>query len=169
LKQLSPVKFAGEAPHTEEIIDQLFPANPLLCVAKTKTTSVTRYRQELRGKLTNYQFIVPSPMTKIYGRTTDGRASMRTLTNTGARRFLVVEFDSGTFDEHAALLCSLSRLRPLSMVVHSGNKSLHGWFYCEGVPESTLHTFMQRAVKLGAGQNAAAGRSVAAPTAFVRF
>jgi hypothetical protein len=75
---------------------------------------------------------------------------MRTIENTGPRRFLVVEFDTGTFDQHAAVLCHLLRYAPLVMVVHSGNKSAHGWFFCAGGQESAVERFFRYAVSLGA-------------------
>jgi hypothetical protein len=75
---------------------------------------------------------------------------MRCLQNTGPRRFLVVEFDQGDFDQHAALLSHLSGLAPLVLAVHSGNKSLHGWFYCEGQSQELIHRFFRYAVSLGA-------------------
>ena len=53
-------------------------------------------------------------------------------------------------DMCSALLCHLSQHRPLAMVVHSGGKSLHGWFYCNGECELTLEGFMKYAVRLGA-------------------
>jgi hypothetical protein len=36
------------------------------------------------------------------------------------------------------------------MAVHSGGKSLHGWFFCAGECEETLKNFMRSAVLLGA-------------------
>ena len=36
------------------------------------------------------------------------------------------------------------------MAVYSGNKSLHGWFFCQGEPEEKLNRFMRVAVNLGA-------------------
>ncbi len=36
------------------------------------------------------------------------------------------------------------------MATHSGSKSVHGWFYCEGQSEETLRGFMSHAVSLGA-------------------
>jgi len=35
----------------------------------------------------------------------------------------------------AALLLHLAEKVPLALAVHSGGKSLHGWFYCAEVPE----------------------------------
>jgi hypothetical protein len=112
-------------------------------------------------------------MSRLTGKTKDGRESAHTLDNTGVRRFLVVEFDfqpekekrrggsqatlfaqleargGTTHDLCAALLMDLAERAPLALVVHSGGKSLHGWFYCEGIPENRLEGFMQHAVELG--------------------
>jgi hypothetical protein len=95
------------------------------------------------------------------------------LGNVGARRFLVAEFDMtpksefwgpliqkwekkeiSVFDAQAALLVDLATnpgLRvPLACVVHSGNKSLQGWFYVQGFEDERILPFFQRAVGLGA-------------------
>ena len=75
---------------------------------------------------------------------------MRTLNNVGPRIFLVVEFDQGSFDEHSALLVHLQEFAPLVLVVHSGGKSLHGWFHCMGQSDATIEKFFRYAVSLGA-------------------
>ena len=36
------------------------------------------------------------------------------------------------------------------LAVHSGGKSIHGWFYCAGQVECRLRRFMENAVSLGA-------------------
>ena len=89
-------------------------------------------------------------MTAKTGLTLEGKESAHCLANTGPRRFLVIEFDQGTPDEQAALLDYLSHRGPLVLVVHSGNKSLHGWFYCVGTSDEVLHRFMILARRLGA-------------------
>jgi hypothetical protein len=99
--------------------------------------------------------IVPSPMSALRGKTKSyGKLSAHTLDNTGPRRFQVIEFDPVRWenlsdkqravfrsesnynkvkqDEQAALLFHLGRFVPLTLVVFSGSRSLHGWFYCEG-------------------------------------
>jgi len=151
LWEASPIRFEDEV-MTEELVDDLFPGNPLLCCGRDLKTHVgTGTREELRGQLAGLQFIVPSPMTAEEGRRkADGELSVRTLENTGPRRFLVIEFDHGTIDSHAALLWHLARLAPLVMVVHSGGKSLHGWFSCAGADEAMQLKFMRFAVSLGA-------------------
>jgi hypothetical protein len=72
------------------------------------------------------------------------------LSNTGPRRFLICEFDTGTPDEHAALLMHLGTFAPIVCAVHSGNKSLHGWFYVQSQPEDEVNRFFRYAVSLGA-------------------
>jgi hypothetical protein len=150
LWEISPVRFEDNTAHTEALIDALFPNNPLLCAGRSNSDFDTRPREEWRGELSALQLIVPSPMTARSGLTQDGRESAHCLNNTGPRRFLVIEFDRGGADEHAALLLHLAGRAPLAVVVHSGNKSLHGWFYCAGQPEERLRRFMRYAVSLGA-------------------
>jgi hypothetical protein len=36
------------------------------------------------------------------------------------------------------------------VAVHSGGKSIHGWFSCSGKPEERLRRFMRYTVRLGA-------------------
>ena len=96
--------------------------------------------------------------------------SAHAVSNTGPRRFLIVEFDfeAGTSKEEAllldrlateerdvkdlcaALLLHLAERAPLALAVYSGGKSLHGWFYCAGVPEERLWRTFHYAVSLGA-------------------
>ncbi len=132
------------------MIDRLFADNPLLCCGQSKSDFATRSREEWRGKLSTMQLIVPSPMTARVGRTQDGNESEHTLEKTGVRRFLVIEQDGGTIDEQAAVLLHLAKRAPLTLAVHSGSKSIHGWFYCAGQPEEKLRRFMRYAVSLGA-------------------
>ena len=61
-----------------------------------------------------------------------------------AQRGLVVA------DLCGAVLLRLAQHAPLVLAVHSGGKSLHGWFHCPGQPEETLLRFMRYAVSLGA-------------------
>jgi hypothetical protein len=147
---MSPVQFQGESAQTEEIVDALFPGNPLLCASKSTKESDTRPREAWRGHLVKQQFIVPSPMSAPFGKTQGGKLSRRSLDNTGPRRFQVVEFDTGKFDDHAGLLLHLGQFAPLTLCVLSGGKSLHGWFYCAGQDEQKLRRFMRYAVGLSA-------------------
>lgn len=147
---LSKVSVESNAPQTEAIIDQLFPDNLLLCCGEANYSFDTKPREEWRGQLSALALIVPSPMSAATGLTKSGKESKHTLNNTGARRFLICEFDSGTADEHAALLIHLATYAPLVCAVHSGGKSLHGWFYVHGQPDAKIEKFFRYAVSLGA-------------------
>jgi hypothetical protein len=114
LWEISPVRFEDDSPQTEEIIDALFPGNPLLCVGRSTYHSDTRSREEWRGKLAALELIVPSPMMARIGCTQEGKQSAHTLSITGPRRFLVIEQDGGTIDEQAAVLLHLAERAPLS-------------------------------------------------------
>lgn len=150
LWESSPRRFEDNRSHTAEIIDQLFNENDLLCCGWNLTRFATKRREEWRHKLYKMQFIVPSPMLSREGITAVGKRSEHTLRNTGPRRFLVIEFDDGTIDEHASLLLHLATYAPLAVAAHSGGKSLHGWFYCANQVETRLRKFMAYAISLGA-------------------
>jgi hypothetical protein len=150
LWEASPIRIEDTEQHTEEIVDRLFPGNPLLCCGRSQSQFDTRPREKWRGQFADLQFIVPSPMTAPTGLTKDGRQSSHALSNTGPRRFLICEFDKGTTDEHAALLLHLAAYAPLVCAVHSGGKSLHGWFYVNGFRDEQVLKFFRYAVHLGA-------------------
>ena len=174
LERHSPVQLGPSLNHTEGIIDALFPSNLLLCAGPSLHYSLTRSREGWRGFLARQQFIVPSPMSKTKGLTQDGKLSARSQDNVGPRRFLVIEFDFVETDKSgrdtaaapmlrrlaaqavtiadlcAALHAELAKCRPLALVLHSGGKSLHGWYPCSGVEDAVMHRFMRFAVSLGA-------------------
>ena len=150
LWESSPVRFDDDAPQAEAVIDALFPGDPLLCCGQSKSLFATRRRSRWRGRLAGLALIVPSPMTSRTGRTQDGRVSQHTLANTGPRRYLIIEQDGGTPDEQAAILAHLGHMAPLTLVVHSGRRSLHGWYHCAGRAEAETLALMRYAYVLGA-------------------
>jgi hypothetical protein len=152
LWERSPVRFELNLSYTERIIDALFPDNPLLCVGRSNSDFFpqNQTRQELRGRLRQLAVIVPNPMTARVGLTKTGKQSAHALAITGKRRFLVIEQDSGSIDEQAAILLRLAERAPLTLAVFSGHKSIHGWFFCAGQSDEFLRRFMAWAVTLGA-------------------
>jgi hypothetical protein len=170
LRKLSPIKGAT----ANQIIDVLFPGDPLLCVGESPKRFRTK-RKTAHGDFSEYSFIVPSPMSAPKGKTQKGRYSDRSLNNVGPRRFLPIEFDITEFlrdgvtetdfaplvrewrskgisakQAQAAIVLYLMRDREPVLVVDSGGKSLHVWFYCEGTPEPEITEYVKRAVTIGA-------------------
>ena len=90
------------------------PGDPLVCIGTSPAKCGTMRLSEIkrRYKVGAHALIVPSPMSALSGTNQEGKNSVRCLDNTGTRRFLVTEFDSGTLDEHASLILSPQGLRP---------------------------------------------------------
>jgi hypothetical protein len=153
LWEQSPMRFDDSNSHAEEIIDCLFPGNPLLCIGKSNEEFATRHREDWRGSLSERSLIVPSPMLSVWGKTQADKPSQHTKEATGKRAYLVVEFDFAVLDNTgkptrwaelvpkwrnsgievvdacASLLLYLREQWPtLTCVTFSGGKSLHGWF-----------------------------------------
>ena len=149
LWEASPYRLIDDGPATEQIVDALFPRDSLLCCARTSATAYTAPREAWHD-LAGMQFIVPSCMTAMRGLTQSGESSARCLDNTGPRRFLVIEQNQGSTNEQAAVLLHLAQHAPLAMVVHSGGKSLDGWFSCRSATEADQQRLFDYAVKLGA-------------------
>ena len=177
LRRLSPVPLESSRPDAEEIIDVVLPGNPLICAAtEFDRYLLTRPRDEWRGFLGKHQFIVPSAMSKRRGLTQDKKKlSYRSLDNTGPRQNLVIEFDFAERTSNGLPTAAAPMLRrlaaggvtivdlcasihwhlqqfdmPAALILHSGGKSLHGWYPCVGVDEARLNRFMRYAVSVGA-------------------
>jgi len=169
LWEASPIRLDSNSPQTNKVVEILFPGNPLLCCGWNRHRFETRPRKNWY-KLDDLQFIVPNPMTGRVGVTKTRRFSAHASSNTGARRFLIIEFDfeasrslhemrlltplrsdrRDVRDLCAALLLHLAEMAPLALVVYSGGKSLHGWFYCDYQTDSKVERFFQYAISLGA-------------------
>lgn len=135
-----------------DVLGCLFAQEDLICAsAVAKAAGKTRSLSKWGERLNACRFVVPSPMVALEGVTQSGRRSPRTLSNVGARRYLVVEFDGvACLDRQAARIAYLARRGPLVMVLHSGGKSLHAWFRAAGASENTLRIFFDLACRLGA-------------------
>lgn len=140
----------SDSPDPERMLDTLFPGNPLLCLGMASDRFATKPRSDWRGHSASHQFIVPSPMSAPTGSTKEGKLSAHCLDNTGPRRFLVVEFDHHEAGLQASILLHLSKYMPFVCAVHSGSKSVHGWFYCRGWDDLKVWKFFRYAVSLGA-------------------
>ena len=147
----SPVRLSDDDPLTEAIIARLVRPDELLCCGRGVEHAETRPAGEFAGRLHEFTHLVPSPMSALTGLTQEGRESCRCLANTGPRKFLVIEFDrEPSLDRQAQLHFGLATHAPLALVVFSGKKSLHGWYYVEGWPEAEAHKLHRLAVACGA-------------------
>lgn len=161
-------------------LDLLFPGAEWLCLSRADlSTAQTRRRQKWAFREHEFTYVVPSPMTAAHGAGLDGRTTSRCLDNTGPRRWLVIEFDDGTADEQAALHWFLDASAAaagwprLKLALHSGGKSLHGWYgpvtdeaaarelfaYARLTARADLHTWPRcQLVRLPEGINANGNR-----------
>lgn len=159
LWHISPIILDQEAPATEWFIDRLFPKDCLLCCDKSLSDQGIRTREEWRGHLSEYRGLTPSPMSGYTGQKIDGSGlGVRTRDNTGDRRFVIVEMDDldgvpVPKNHQVRILLHLAEFAPLVMMVDSGGKSIHGWFFCLGTPEASVAAFMRYATSLGADDN----------------
>jgi hypothetical protein len=175
LWERSPNRLESGGSHAEEIADLVFPDNPFLCCGETNYKFATRRREAWRGSLERLSLIVPNPKLSARGRTQTGKLSEHTKQSTGKRTYLVAEFDFSEFarngktetewtalvrewrasgitvaDACAALHLHLAERLPLLLVVHSANKSLHGWYSAFNFTDIELRPLMDYAVQLGA-------------------
>jgi hypothetical protein len=140
----------GESP--EFFLAKMFPGNPLLCCGMAAWAMDTRTLEDWRGMLKPMQFVVPSPMIAVEGaRKEDGRESFHAESNTGARKYLVTEFDGPDKPQQMARIASLKALGTLSLavLVDSAGKSLHAYWHANA-SESVNRDFFEHACKLGA-------------------
>jgi hypothetical protein len=173
LSEQSPVPCDGSQPDSVTVLSALFAPDALICAGRTKSNSFVRTLREWGRIIQQQQFIVPSAMSARGGKTKQGKQSARSLSNVGPRQFLVIEFDFSPdlpsemglvvreIEERLGFspkyICEQLLLHlvcqfdlPLALVVDSGGKSLHGWFYCAGLDEPRVRAFFDTAVAIGA-------------------
>lgn len=145
---------AVREPHllpTADVIDRLFSQDDMLCMGRLPNSFCTEPRTFFRAKEREHPFIVANPMASKWGMSKRGSPSQRCLANAGERKRIVVEYDSGTIEEQAALHLHLKSLGvELLMVVFSGSKSLHGWFDVSRESQESVSRTLRYAAYLGA-------------------
>ena len=128
------------------ILEWLFPdSNGLVCVGKSAYEFHTARLNQFKD-LSQCQLIVPCYMTQKKGMTQDGKPSMHSLDNCGPRRFCVCDFDEPRSADHPAIIWQLRKTFELVMVLSSGGKSLHAWFWIESDEEEE---FWKAAIPMG--------------------
>jgi hypothetical protein len=152
----SPLFEASDTiPDTSALLSDIYGLDALVCVGVNRCRPFTEPVRKLveLNKFERLPYVVPSPMSRVQGRTQSGQISERSLDNTGPRCVLVIESDKKFLskDDQAKIICHLrADLDRLFLIVDSGGDSLHAWFACRGVRESRLKRFMIKAVRHGA-------------------
>ena len=166
-----------KVPPLEQVIDEMYPGNPILCWASGRQWWMrTGHREAIRGVEHQLEWLVPSPMSALRGTAMSGKEnSVRCRDNAGPFRYMVIEFDfTEDFREHidawakegistrdvqARLILWLAlegepRAWPF-MIVDSGKKSLHTWYAIhERFTEEDAMDLLSRAIPLGADKHA---------------
>jgi hypothetical protein len=153
----------GEGISPLQALAILFPDKPLLALAKDKYSSFAVKWDDpklCKLSLANFpQFLVPNPLKAEHGYTQKGKKSARSADNIAQRVYLVIEWDKKSDsrkynrNEQASLLWFLANTRwghLLTMVVFSGKRSLHCWFYVKDLPEVEVQALCAVASKIGA-------------------
>ena len=147
----SPIVLIEDKPIVNYFLHHLFEPGDRLCTGRHQYEALGRPLEVWMDVIFEKTcFIVPSPLSAEFGFSKEGKVSRRCLDNTGPRRYLVTEFDTGTRDEQAAIIEHLKSFAPLVMVLSSGGKSLHAWWTCATADEEQHLAFFRYAVALGA-------------------
>ena len=118
---------------SEFVLSKLFRPTDLVCTGPTTALPGVWLQDDAIHDAHSLQFIVPNPMLGFSNLNKEGKKSKRCQNNVKVRRYLVTEIDSPDLSKHdqARIITKLSTLAPLVMVVDSGGKSLHAWFFVE--------------------------------------
>jgi hypothetical protein len=131
------------------ILAALFPdPKGLLWIGRSKSHGRTATLSE-HADVRDCQFIIPAYMTAPEGITADGKTSMRSKSNTGPRRFIVLDFDAPPAGEHPSIVMHLREFGRLVLVMTTGGKGLHAWFAVSSNDEEDKE-FWGLAIRLGA-------------------
>jgi hypothetical protein len=154
LESISP-----QVPPTDvrEALTALYSEDDYIClgldVNRFSTRLLAKWLQPRPRQLSDYQFIVPNPMSAEYGLKKNGKGmSARSYNNTGPRKFVVCDFDLPGAEMQPSLIAHLAEFcgaMPV-LVLSSGNKSLHAWWRCDGLSDEDIRLFEDEAASVGA-------------------
>lgn len=164
-------------PHPCDIIRTLFEPDEIVNIQQTQREHGTlcKVSDLPKGKdIVPYKFLNPSTFKKVEGvevKQPDG--SVKTMTrcnvNVKKRKFMVLEYDYQGDDPNGpamverfnTLIMTFSGFAPLAMVVDTGNKSLHAWFFVGDADEKTVAGFFRVARLHGADRQLAVKSQIA--------
>jgi len=135
-----------------DVLPLLFRPGELVCTGVDSERAVVRPVEAAVADADGLQFICVNPMRGSSAMNHAGRPAARCQNNVLLRRFLVAEFDDASLGKRgqAQLVTALSETAPLVMAVDSGGKSVHAWFYVEGMARRDQARFFALACLFGA-------------------
>ena len=135
-----------------DVLPLLFRPGELVCTGVESERAVVRPVEAAVMDADGLQFICVNPMRGSMAMNNAGRPSVRCQNNVMLRRYLVAEFDDASLGKRgqAQLATALAEKAPLVMAVDSGGKSVHAWFYVEGMARQDQARFFAVACLLGA-------------------
>ena len=138
-----------------DVLPRLYHPGELVCTGMVSQLATIRPVEQAVTDAAGLQFIVPNPMKGVMAMNKRGEPSPRCQTNIKERRYVVAEFDDETLGKRkqAQLVTVLAKAAPLVMVVFSGSKSLHSWFYVASMSPRDQVRFFAAACLLGADQS----------------
>jgi len=165
LWEASPIRYE-DGIHTREALMSLFGPAALITFGckkrKGEDTGSGYHHRRCRledlndAELGWFDHIVPNVASDTWGMTDSRYLSQHAKPLYEYRNHIVVEFDNTVTDkdQQAAIILWLGEhWGDLRLVVDSGNKSLHAWFYCGGISDDALEVHFRKAVRLGADPN----------------
>ncbi len=126
LRQLSPVELNIDVEDEATfLLSALYEPDDVLYIGDTYGKTVASVAEWIANpNLTDHPHIIPNPMTGEIGKTKTGKDSYRSDACVKQFRFAVVEFDDRQREEQLAFW--LTTTLPVSAIIDSGGKSLHG-------------------------------------------
>lgn len=136
LWERSPVHLENPDDDTRLALERLYDPDDLLFIGEAKErgipgANIRRAVDWLEHPGPWPEHIIVNPLTGEQAETKTGGLSYRCDAAVKARRFCVVEFDRHTIQQQAAFWChAIARGVRVSLILHSGSKSLHAWIPC---------------------------------------
>jgi len=128
LWEISPIPLEDPDNDALLLLETLYSDQEYLFIGDVFDSRVYRVGALKKANLASQPHIIPNPMTGKEGITDMGKASFRCENAVADARFAVCEMDDVPIEKQTAFWMECIRIGiPVSAVIHSGRKSLHGW------------------------------------------
>ena len=129
LMEMSPTRLIDDPSRDgATVLKVLYKPDEVLFIGDTFSKAVRTVKAWLTDDLAKYPHIIPNPMSGLTGMTGTGNYSFRCEETVKDLRYAVCEMDEVPIDKQTAFWIRCIQIGiPVSAVIHSGSKSLHGW------------------------------------------